>query len=265
MRTYRILLSFSTLLVAIVVAYTAFIFVYTDHMFTPPALLAAPSSEAPASPWQAPLTPFIHKVNTPQRAQQKDEAYNGFEVDIWVEGEQLLAAHDQQETLRKITLSDIFAAVKNPGTKSWWLDLKRPLTPQMLQHILQLAQQYHIPAENLLFEVEPGPTAQLIKKENLGLLLPLPEGFEQDQADPKIRARLNKQALDLWQEYRPAAVSASFGKYTYLRAYFPQMPKAIYYSSTQRPSLKKSFMRKHMQSDPSVKIFMTDEYTWINF
>ena len=40
------------------------------------------------------------------------------------------------------------------------------------------------------------------------------------------------------------------------------MPKAIYYSATVRPSLKKTFMKRQMATDPSVRIFMLDEYTF---
>ena len=90
------------------------------------------------------------------------------------------------------------------------------------------------------------------------------EGFEQDNGDFVQRTKLNAQALALWEKYQPVAVSASFGKYVHLQAYFPQMPKAIYYSATKRPSLKKTFMRQHMRRDNSVKIFMVDEYDWIN-
>lgn len=264
MRPSKIFLATCFVLLACAGAYAAFMYVYTDHMFAPVPLLAQPSPQAPASTWTAPKAKFIHRVNSPTRARFKDHKFNGFELDVWMHEGQPFAAHGQTELQRDIPLGSIFGAVENPAQKAWWLDLKTELTETDLQAILQTAQEYHIPTENLLFEAGPGPTAKLIKQYHLGLLLALPEGFEEDHQDPQKRAELNAQVLALWQEYQPAAVSASFGKYGHLRAYYPNMPKAIYYSATRRPSLKKYFMAAHMQKDPSVQIFMTDEYTWIN-
>ena len=90
----------------------------------------------------------------------------------------------------------------------------------------------------------------------------LPADFDSDLGDPQTRKEINQKTLQQWKEYRPAAVSAVFDQYPYLRAYFPEMPKAIYYASTKRPSLKKPFMLRHMKEDPSVKIFILTEYTW---
>jgi hypothetical protein len=264
MRTYKVILSLFALFVAGAVAYVSFMYVYTDHMFAPLPLLQAPNISAPHQVWNAPVVPFVHKVNTPQRARKKDDKYPGFEVDVLAHDTQLLAAHDTLEAQRNINLEAIFSAVKDPAQKTWWLDIKSELSNQQIDEIIQLAKRHNIPMEHLLFEVSAGPTAKRITQKKLGLLLPLPDGFDQDQNDPETRAKLNAQALALWEEYQPLAVSASFGKYAYLRAYFPNMQKAIYYSATQRPSIKKAWMRKHMQKDPSVKIFMTDEYTWIN-
>lgn len=264
MRTYKIVLSVLVLAVAIAGAYVSFMYLYTDHMFTPITLLAAPNPAAPNTQWTAPHVPFIHKVNTPARARQKDHKFGGFEVDVLSYNGKILAAHDPIEAQRNISLADIFAAVQNPAQKVWWLDVKGQLTGTEIDEILALAAQYNISTEHLLFEASAGPTAQRITQKNLPLLLPLPDGFDQDHNDPEMRAKLNANVLALWEEYRPKAVSASFGKYAYLQAYFPNMAKAIYYSATQRPSLKKRLMRRHLRRDPSVHIFMTDEYDWIN-
>ncbi|MBP5429551.1 MAG: hypothetical protein J6Y25_01495 [Elusimicrobiaceae bacterium] len=263
MRTYRIILCVLAITISVAAAYSAFMYVYTDHMFAPVAFLTTPKTQAPHTPWPTlqKQTRFIHQVNTPQRAQRKGKRFAGLEVDVW--GEELLAAHDEQEALLQTPLRAIFAAVKNPQEKLWWLDLKSEFSAAALDAMVQTAAQYNIPPENLLFETVPGPTAKLINQKKLALLLQLPEEFETDQNDLKRREEINAQTWALWEEYRPAAVSASFGKYGHLKTYFPDMPKAIYYSNTKRPSLKKSFMAAHIKKDPSVKIFMTDEYTYL--
>ncbi len=255
----------STLL-AVGGVYAAFIYVYTDAKFAPAPLLLAPSQADVHSAWKATHSGlFIHRVNTPERARKKSKKYNGLELDIFPQADgTLIVAHDEKQAQNKTSLQTIFKAAQNGPHKTWWLDIKGELSNAQIDEILQIAQACNISPENLLFEVNPGPTAKRIRAKQLGLLLPLPEGFEQDDNDPARREALNQAALTLWEEYQPTAVSASFGKYPVLKAYFPQMPKAIYYSNTVRPSLKKTFMARQMQKDPSVKIFMLDEYNWIN-
>lgn len=251
--------------VALVVAYVAFMYVYTDNMFAPVTLLAAPQASAPHTPGLEKYTRFIHRVNTPARARRKDKYFEGFEVDVWMKDGKILAAHDAAETQQEQPLASVFQAVSQPAQKMWWLDLKQEMSSEQIEDLLNIAAQYQIPAEKLLFEAAPGPTAQLIQTRGLNLLLQLPEGFNEDRGDASLRRQINEQALALWEQYKPVAVSASFGKYAYLREYFPNMPKAIYYSSTVRPSIKKPWMSARMQKDPSVKIFMTEEYTCLPF
>jgi len=263
MRVYKIVLSVVLLCVALAGAYIAFMYVYTENMFAPVTLLAAPQTQAPHTPGLEKYTRFIHRVNTPVRARQKDKRFKGFEVDIWMKDDQVLVAHDAVQSQREQPLTAIFETVSQPAQKIWWLDLKQDMSSEQLENLLRITAQYQIPPENLLFESVPGPTAQLIKTRGLNLLLQLPEGFNEDRGEASLRHQINEQALALWEQYQPVAVSASFGKYAYLREYFPNMPKAIYYSATVRPSVKKALMAARIQKDPSVKIFMTEEYTWL--
>lgn len=248
-------------------AYGLFMQGYVHAKFAPVPRRQAPDLSAPAAAWQAGGNPlFLHQVNTPGRARAKERKYPGFELDLSQDKQgRLYVAHDEKGLSKRVRLNDIFAALQRPQDKSWWIDLKFAPTEAQIDEILSVAAQYAIPAQQLLFEAGPGPTAQLLKKKNLGLLLQIPEGFEEDGGDPAHRQTLNAQALQEWQQYRPAAVAASFGKYPFLKAYFPNMPKAIYYSGTVRPSYKKPLMKRHMLKDPSVRIFMLDEYTLLPF
>ena len=264
MKNYRLVLSIFLLAAFFLGAYTAFIYVYTECKFAPLPLLTEPSAAAPSAAWNAPDKQlFLHQVNTVRRAKKKETKYAGYELDL-LPGQDgtLWVAHDESQLKRRVTLQDIFAALKNPQAKTWWLDLKTDLTSAELDEIINTAARFGIPKEHLFLETGPGPTAKLIKQKGLGLLLALTDGFDEDDNNPQKRRALNAKALKEWQEYQPHAVSASFGKYAYLRAYFPNMPKAIYYSATVRPSLKKTFMKRQMATDPSVRIFMLDEYTF---
>ncbi len=264
MKKSRIILYVVLLAVFSFGAYAAFMYVYTEWKFLPVELLQQPSPAAPHSEWKAPDDLlYIHKVNTPRRAEAKDDSYEGYELDLLPDTTgNMTVAHDLDDTQDGTKLTDIFAAVDNPSEKGYWLDIKTELTPAQLEQILLMAKASGVPLENLLFECVPGQTAKMVQQKGLALLLPVPDEFDKDGGDPQTRKEINEKTLQLWEEYKPAAVSASFGKYPYLRAYFPNMPKAIYYSSTVRPSLKKPFMVNHMEEDPSVKIFMIDEYTW---
>lgn len=259
-----IILALLTVLVSFA-TYITFIYVYTESKFSPVKLFTEPIENTPHAGWKSAAGPiFIHQVNTVRRAKNKEARYNGYELDLLSEeaGEELFVAHDKHALTAKVKLADIFSALKQPQDKTYWLDLKSELTPRQLDEILQTAKRFNIPRENLLFEAAAGPTAKLIQHKGLALLLQLRPGFDQDGNNPKRRDEINRETLAEWEEYRPAAVSASFGKYPFLRGYFPHMPKAVYYSTTRRPSLKKTFMAKRMQEDPSVKIFLIDEYTW---
>ena len=75
MRTYKVFLSLWILLTACITAYVSFMYVYTDQMFAPTSLLAEPNPITPHQAWELPLVPFIHKVNTPERARKKDDKY----------------------------------------------------------------------------------------------------------------------------------------------------------------------------------------------
>ena len=264
MRTYRLVLALVLLALVLTGAYTAFMYVYTEQKFTLPKLLTEPSDYTVGTPAKQIL--FLHQVNTPRRAKKKEDKYSGFELDLMAVPEKndkkIYVAHDEKQLKKHIKPDDIFSALRAPAEKYWWLDLKTDLTQTDIDYILHTAKSYHIPTDHLYWETQPGPTARLIKKNKLNLLLQLPEGFENDEQSSAKRNAINEAALKEWQEYKPAAVSASFGKYTYLKAYFPHLPKAIYYSATIRPSLKKTFMKRHMAEDHSVQIFMLDEYTF---
>lgn len=206
---------------------------------------------------------FLHKINSSARAQRKENHFDGYEVDLWVKDGKIYVAHDEKELKKKITFSEILESLSRPEDKFWWLDLKMPMGETELDAILQETARFRIPPDHLFFEAYIGKTATLIKEKKLQLLLQLPSGFSQEEKDPAARSELNKKLTALIRQYEPVAISASFGKYRLLRAYFPDLPKAIYYSSAKSQRLKKYFMRKQFEKDPSVKIFMLEEYTYL--
>lgn len=247
-------------------AYAAFMYGYVQLKFIP----LTPVSE----PWQTHTAPaawpgdilFIHAVNTPQRARAKDARYDGMEMDLnRLPDGTLVLAHDPSRFKNASTLQDVWSALKTPGQKTYWLDLKIPLTQADIDALARTAARFNIPKTRLFFETEGGDTARLLTQNGFPILLQTPDGFDEDGGDSARRAALNARLAKVLEEYRPAAVAGSLGKYPYLRAYFPQINKAIYTSTTKRPSLKKTFLAQAMKKDPAVKIFMVDEYTALPF
>lgn len=220
---------------------------------------------AAASPASRPQVHMLHQVNTAQRAKAKDTSFAGFELDLNRVNGRLAAAHDESGFAQAATLSDIFSAVQTPGAKTWWIDVKTALTQEDINEILALAKQYNIHPRQLLFETDPGPTAALLTKNGLPVLLGVPEGFDNDRGSPERRAELNTKLKNDIDQYQPLAIAASMGKYPYLKAYFPHYNKAIYNNNTVRPSLKKQLYARAMAKDPSVLAFMQDEYTGLPF
>jgi len=267
MKKYKIVLSVVLLAAALFGFYAAFTYIYTERMFAPEHLLTTPYMQADESArWDGRTSAavLLHKTNTPRRARVKENGFDGFETDLIARADgSLAAAHDEHAP--QTAPEEIFSALQNPQNKIWWIDLKSDLTAGQLDYFLTTTRAAGIPDENLFFEAAPGPAAKLIKKRKLGLLLQLPAGFTDDGRSPERRKQINENFLKLWKEYQPAAVAASFGKYQTLKTYFPNLPKAVYYSSTKRPSLKKTFMTRNMKKDPSVKIFLLDEYTFLPF
>lgn len=244
--------------------YAPFMRFYVKRMMTPLQPLLAPAQEQAYTQGYRPPSPrFLHAVNTVYRARQKDAKYPGFEMDI-IRSPQggLLVGHDESALPYAVNLADIFASLNNPQNKTYWLDLKIPLNETDVKYLQSLALRFGIPKEQLMFETSAGETAQLLKEAGFSILLQLPDGFDKDDSSPQKRQRLNQLLADQLQQYQPQAVVGSFGKYKYLQAYFPNTRKAIYYSSTKRPSLKKTYLQEAFDKDPSVIIFMTDEYNF---
>ena len=243
--------------------YTSAMYGYVWMKMRPLPALVPPSSVQ--STLRQPSLRLIHAVNSLQRAKAKDKYYDGMEIDISHADGHLVAAHDEKHISAAPALDEIFAVLAHPENKTFWLDLKINLTQQEINELKKSAEKYHIPLQHILFEVAPGPTADLLNANGFPIVLQLPDGFHEDGANPEKRRALNAQLEELLQRYHPLAVVGSFGKYPYLKAYFPKYNKAVYYSTTVRPSLKKYFLSRAMFDDPTVSLWLQDEYTVLPF
>lgn len=243
--------------------YSAVMFVYVKIQMRPLKPLV-PASAAASHDMRRQVH-LLHEVNSVQRAKAKDRDFEGFEMDLNRVNGQLMLAHDEKDFSRAVPLSAVFETVQKPAEKTYWMDLKTTLTPQDIDELKALAARYGVSPRRMLFETGPGETADLLNAAGFPILLQVVTGFGEDGNDPQTRAELNVQMEELLRRYRPFAIAASLGKYPALRAYFPLYNKAIYSATTVRPSLKKKFLKDAMFKDPTVLLFMQDEYTALPF
>ncbi len=251
------------LLISAALLYTTAMYGYVWLKMRPLTPIAPISAIASAA--TRPAVVMLHAVNSVQRAQAKDASYEGLEIDLNRVNGRMMVAHDEGNFTHAAELSAIFSALKNPEQKTWWIDLKTDLTQQDIDELKTLASHYKISPRRMLFEVTAGPTAQLLSKNGFPILLAVTDGFHEDGGKTQKRAELNARQEELLRQYQPYAIAASIGKYPYLKAYFPHYNKAIYSSTTVRPSLKKYFLQKAMLTDPSLRVWMKDEYTSLPF
>lgn len=250
-------------LICVALLYSSAMYGYIWLKMRPITPLTAPSAVASLS--SRPQVHMVHAVNSVERARAKDAHYNGFELDLNRVNGKLRVAHDEKDFKNSVTLCDIFSAVKDPSQKTWWIDLKTDLNQKDIDHLKEAASHFNISPRRMLFETAAGQTPELLNKNGFPILLSVIDGFNEDDGNSEKRAQLNAQMEELVRRYQPFAIAGSLGKYPYLKAYFPNYNKAIYSSTTVRPSLKKKFLKEAMFKDPSVLVFMQDEYTWLPF
>lgn len=251
-------------LIGLAVIYSAATFIYVKIQMRPLPQPLAPQSEI-ASLATRPQVHLVHAVNSVRRAEAKDQDFEGFEVDLNRVNGRLMLAHDEEHFDRAIPLSALFEAVENPAGKTYWIDLKTDLTPQDIDELKALAAQFNVSPRRMLFETDGGETADLLNAAGFPILLKVIDGFDEDEGDAQKRTELNARMTEQLRRYHPFAIAGSLGKYPALRAYFPLYNKAIYSATTVRPSLKKKFLKDAMFQDPSVLLFMQDEYTALPF
>ncbi len=259
----KTLLRVFLVLICAALLYSSAMYGYVWLQMRPITPLTAPSAVASLS--SRPQVHMVHAVNSVARARAKDARYNGFEVDLNRVNGQLRVAHDESEFKNAVSLCDIFSAVKDPSQKTWWIDLKTHLTQADIDRLKKAVQHFSINPRRMLFETTAGETPLLLKQNGFPVLLSVIDGFNEDGGNAEKRARLNAEMQELLRQYQPFAIAGSLGKYPYLKAYFPHYNKAIYSATTVRPSLKKKFLKEAMFKDPSVLIFMQDEYTHFPF
>ena len=251
----------------IVVLYVIGAYFYTLNHVRPVSPVVTPSLTKSPTIWKPEVFSFIHQTNERQRMLTKSRRYQGFEIDTYTEPgkREIRVAHDPRQFKNQMTLQAAFAIPKDPKHSYYWIDMKSPLTQEQIDDVKNIARMSGVPLENLIFEppASEDEHAKLLVQNGLNVILFI-TGFEKNMT-PQQTADLVAKTQQRIDEIKPLAISSGMGIYPYLKAYFPNYYKAICYNTTKRPSLKKFFMRRQMRKDPTVIMFLNDEYNWDNF
>lgn len=254
------LITISTLLI-LLAAYTALCYFLARAKTIPAPAITTPSAVQTAQNAYLPNDfLFLHQVNTPKRLVRKERKFNNFEIDLYPaqQSEQLYAAHDDEAIKSDILLEDLFSSLKTPARYNYWLDIKAPISQANIDYVKTVAAKYNINPQRLIFEPSDDATALLLRQNGFNILLFTP-GFKENLPADKLAA-LIKKTEERINTLQPIAISGGISSYHMFKTYFPNYRKAIYYTTTKRPSLKKVFLIRFMKNDPQVAIFLTDEY-----
>lgn len=239
-------------------------FIARSNTVAPSAVTAPSAAQTPKNAYLPNDFLFLHQVNSPKRIAHEENSYNNFEIDIYPDPSgtpQLYAAHDDKDISAKdILLGDLFAALNSPARYDYWLDIKAPLSQEHMDYVKTLAAQYGILPNRIIFEPSDDDTAVLARQNGFNILLFTP-GFKEDLSAQDLAA-LIKKTEDRIARLQPMALSGGISSYPMFKTYFPNYRKAIYYTTTKRPSLKKYFLKRFMKRDPQVAIFLIDEYSF---
>ncbi len=250
----------------LVFVYVCGSYLYVLNHLRPVTAVTTPSILSPFTTWRPEAFSYIHQVNERQRMLTKSKRYNGFEIDTYTlpDKREIYVAHDQRQFKNKMTLQAAFAIPKDPQHAYYWIDMKTSLTQEQIDDVKNIARMSGVPLENLIFEppTKDNAQAKLLSQNGLNVIL-FVTGFEKKMT-PQQTADLVAHTQQCIDEIHPLAISSGMGLYPYLKAYFPNYYKAICYNTTKRPSLKKYFMRRAIQKDPSVIMLLNDEYNWDN-
>ncbi|MBR3632455.1 MAG: hypothetical protein IKN49_05315 [Elusimicrobiaceae bacterium] len=254
------------LLAILVGIYAGVSYILVCNHLRPITPIATPYLGTPTGSWGPTAFSFIHQTNERQRMLTKSKRYHGFEIDLYTQPNDptLYVAHDPRQFKYKMTLQAAFSIPKEPAENFFWIDMKSSLTQAQIDEVKNIARLCGVPLENLIFEppYKDDAQAKLLTQNGLRVILFI-TGFEKEFNAEQTQALVDKTQHRI-EEIQPWGISSGMGLYPYLKAYFPNYPKAICYNTTKRPSLKKYFMRRLIAKDPSVRIFLTDEYNWDN-
>ncbi|WP_424244661.1 hypothetical protein Dip510_001920 [Elusimicrobium posterum] len=200
---------------------------------------------------------LLHRVNTQQLMAKKIPAYDGAELDVYYKGKRYFAAHDEKDVGRE-SVKEVLSAAPQLSDKYFWIDLKSPFESlENARNLKKVFEEVGILLDKVIVETD-SPSAASLSVE-AGFLTALQgHGFDRKYDIEELKENLERTEWEVTAS-GVQALSCSLTNYPFLRSYFPQMPKIVYYTNNSNPiSLKRYFVKKELQKDPMVKMILMD-------
>lgn len=201
---------------------------------------------------------WAHKVNTLDDIRAKEDLFEGMELDIIYSPYQdkLFVCHNEEDTIKNITLDKWFDAFKKPKKHCFWLDIKGLTTDNcdvIVSHITRELKKHHI--ENRAF-IESSKPQTLKRAKELGLHTSLwvPNFW---WTDIDTISWLDKVQRDC-DTCQPDALSCEWRMYDALTTFFPERNIFLWHTGDFGYTPENEEVTRMMCRNKSVKIVLVD-------
>lgn len=201
---------------------------------------------------------WAHKVNDTLVAQQKQHLFKGMELDLVYSSYQneLFVGHEFYDTLKGLTFSQWMAALDDPATSRFWLDVKNLDTTNaepISNLILNVTQHYHITSQ-VLVENPSHEALKIVKAKGLPVLLWVDNLYWWDNKDTAYWRQLTEQHI---QELHPNGLSCEYVLHPLLTESFPN--ENIYYWHTPCDKTPENVaFDKKLAKEKNIKVILVD-------
>lgn len=200
---------------------------------------------------------WAHRVNDTLTAQAKEKLFGGLELDIIYSPSQnkLFVCHNEEDTLKGLTLQRYFASLKHPEKLSFWLDIKNLNTntaDTISVLIKEILNQYNL-IDHAFLENPDSWALQKVKSHELHTSLWV-DNFHWSGIDTASWvAKVNSQIATA----HPDAISCEYRMFGALTEFFADQNIFLWHTpaplTPENAELTKTFCRH-----PSVKIVLVD-------
>ncbi len=201
---------------------------------------------------------WAHKANSIEVAQQRKQLFKGMELDLVYSSYQneLFVGHEFYDTLKGLTFSQWMAALDNPTTNHFWLDVKNLDTTNaeaISNLILNVTQPYHI-TDQVLVENPSHEALKTVKAKGLPVLLWVDNLYWWDNKDTAYWRQLTEQHI---QELHPNGLSCEYVLHPLLTESFPD--ENIYYWHTPCDKTPENVaFDKKLAKEKNIKVILVD-------
>jgi hypothetical protein len=221
-------------------------------------MISCQKDEVVPTPISRSLQVWLHRCNTIAKAQNFQYAYSGLELDVHFDttAGTFIVKHDASDT-STLTLSTWFGSLIDPGRLGFWLDFKN-LSPgnksAALAELLRIRNAYHLVVNTIV--VESSDPSCLPGFDTLNFLVSfyIPY-FDPSTLTPEEQIPYRDYIEGFVSEYGIRTISGYNMQHEFMKEYFPQMNKLLWYLDSFNPALQDSVINV-VKQDSTVQVLL---------